>query len=78
MTHRGPFQPLPFCDSVILISPLKTDGTESIQLLLDGLVHGLSLHSCRMTLGSENAQDVICKVFLSSECKASPFCLSAF
>jgi len=22
MTHRGPFQPLPFCDSVISLSPL--------------------------------------------------------
>jgi len=21
MTHRGPFQPLPFCDSVILFNP---------------------------------------------------------
>ena len=30
MTHRGPFQPLPFCDSVIpFLLPMAAEETES-------------------------------------------------
>jgi len=43
MTHRGPFQPLPFCDSVKRNGPLRAsrgeDGVEEKLVLLGSAVH---------------------------------------
>ena len=47
MTHRGPFQPLLFCDSVLQHGlPMGSQPPSGIPLLQCGVLHGLQVEIC--------------------------------